>query len=189
MRFLKNGSIILLLLLLSNCLGTKTVTEKSSEKTSTEKTETKSDSSKTIEINRKIDDVITVSVPVHDPVIDAKIDAILSKINTSKSSGANNYNLSYDKIKREIIAELSIGETENVKENINNSYVSVKSDEERAIETSKKIVRLIPWWLWLILALLLRNQIISIIAIFIPGVRGIHSIHDLLNPPNKNKDG
>lgn len=189
MRFLKNGSIVLLLLLFMNCLGVKKASEKTSEKTTTEKTETKSDSSKTVETSKKIDDVITVQVPVKDPFIDAKIDEILSKLNTTKTSGSNSYNLSYDKIKRELIAELQIGETQNVKETASNSLISQKTDEERITELSKKVVHMIPWWMWIIIVVLMRKQIISIIAIFIPGVKQIHTIHDLFNPPNKNKDG
>lgn len=188
MRFLKNFSVVLLILFFLSCLGTKKITEKKQTKTLTEKTLSVSDSTKITQTNRKIDDVVTVTVPVSDPKLDAKIDEILSKINTSKTSGTNNYTLSYDRLKRQIIAELSIGETTETNKSTNNSFVSTKKDEERVIETSKKIISVIPWWGWLILIFLIRKQIISIIAIFIPGVRNINTIYDLFNPPNKNKD-
>lgn len=177
--------ILILLILFTSCLGTKKVTETNKETTQIEKTEIKKDSVSSEVVNKKIDDAITIEVPVSDPEVDAKIDEILSKLNMSKSSGDNSYRFYYDAQLRELRAEFEIGETKDKEVVKSSEIVSEKSFEERTDEYISKKIKIIPWWGWLVLVFLLRKYIVGFIGIFIPGVKGIKTVQDLLNPPKK----
>ena len=183
---MKKLLIVLVILSCYSCLGTKKVTEKTTDKVTTEKVETITDTASEETVNQAISDVVTIEVPVSDPEVDAKVDEILRRLNSSKSSGDNSYKFYYDEKLRELRAEFEVGETSNKLVENTDSTNTEKSFEETVNENSKKVIRMIPWWGWLIVAWLLRKQIISIIAIFVPGVRGITSINDLLNPPKKD---
>jgi len=144
---MRNLTIILFSLLLIGCLGTKKVTESSTN--STEKTEIKSDSTKFETVNKAIDDKIGTKVQSSgDPETDAKIDEILSKLNTSKTSGDNSYRWYYDEKLRELKAEFQIGETKDKETTATNETISEKSFEENMSEYVKKIV--LPWWAYVI---------------------------------------
>lgn len=88
------------------------------QKTSVEKTVINRDSiTKTI-INNAINDRLTVPVIASktndanfDFLVNSKIDEILSKLNTSKSSGDNGYNFYYDLLNRQLQLETKIGQT------------------------------------------------------------------------------
>lgn len=183
---MKKLFLILILFTFCSCLGTKKTTEKTSDKVSTEKVETSSDSTSTEVVNKAINDTVKIQVPVSDPEVDAKVDEILRRLNSSKSSGDNSYRFYYDEKLRELRAEFEVGQTsDKVVEKSDTSTVE-KTFEEKIAESSKKVVKMLPWWAWLLAAWLLRKQIIDIIALFVPGIRGIKSLSDLLNPPNRD---
>ena len=178
--------LLILLFVFTSCLGTKKVTETNKETVQIEKSEVKKDSSNLEVINKKIDDEISTIVQrTGDPILDAKIDEILSRINTSKTSGDNSYRFYYDAQLRELRAEFEIGETKDKKVITNKEVVSETSFTEKTDEYIYKKIIALPWWAWLILVWLIRKHLINIIAIFIPGVRQIRTIQDLLNPPSK----
>ena len=118
----------------------------------------------------------------------AEIDRILSQINVEKSSGENNYQLYYDLERQVLELKLQIAETENRKEVINTNNTETKSSSNESIleKESKKVIKIIPWWVWVILIWIMRRHIIDLIALIFSGVRGIRSISDIFNPPNKN---
>jgi len=180
--------IFILIFCLSSCLGTKKTTEKKFQSISTEKVSKSIDSTNNTTVNKQISDKITVEVPVSDPIVDAKIDEILRKLNVEKSSGDNKYKIYYDKKLRELRAEFIVGETRNKETKTSNEVVSEKAFEQTVTENTKKVIKIIPWYLWLVLIWLTRKIfLIPIISIFIPGIKGINTIQDLLNPPNNNK--
>ncbi len=185
------GAIVFVLLFstLQGCslmnLGSKKVTETNKETSLIEKTEIKKDSFKTEIVSKRIDDAITIEVPVSDPEIDAKIDEILSKLNMSKSSGDNSYRFYYDSKLRELRAEFEIGETKDSEIIKSEETISEKSLTEKTEEYISKKIKTLPWWIWLIGIWLIRKHIINIIGIFVPGVKGIKTVQDLLNPPKK----
>ena len=73
-----------------NCLGTKSISEKTNTTKEKDKTEITNDVNETKEINKAIDDEIgTKIVDSGNPLLDKKIDEILSKVNTTKTSGDN----------------------------------------------------------------------------------------------------
>lgn len=178
--------IFIAFLFLTSCLGTKSVSEKTADTKSVEKTKIKNDSVSSETVNKGINDQIIVEVPVSDPAIDAKINEVLRKLNTQKSSGDNSYKLYFDEELRQIRAEFEVAETRNKEVATNSQASTEKTFEQTITENTKKVIRMIPWWGWVIIAFLLRKQIIGIIAIFIPQVKGIKTIADLLTPPNKD---
>ena len=173
---------LFLILALTSCsllnLGSKKVTETNKETTQIEKTEIKKDSIKTEIVSKKIDDAITIEVPVSDPEVDAKIDEILSKLNLSKSSGDNSYRFYYDAKLRELRAEFEIGETKDSEVIKSEETISEKSFTEKTDEYIYKKITSLPWWVWLILVWLIRKHIINLIGIFVPGVKGIKTVNE-----------
>lgn len=176
------------------CLGTKKISEKNTSTKLVEKTETKSDSTSKETINKAIKDEAVLNIPeskTDDPEYDKRVnDAvanILKNLNFQKSSGDNSYKLYYDEKLRQLRAEFEVGQTKNSETSSNNQTNTDRSFEEK-IETSvKKIIKMIPWWGWILLIWLTRHHIlIPIIATFFPQVRGIRTVGDLFNPPNKN---
>lgn len=181
---------IIVLLIFTSCLGTKKVINKEHSLKQTEKVSSKNDSiSKTkTEINKEIKDklIIDVGDSGSDDCND-KIDEILSKLNTSKSSGGNSYKSRYDKETRQLLVDFIVSQTESkqITTDTNSEFVSDKTFEETTKETVKRVIKIIPWWLWIIIAFILRKQIISLISIFFPAIKGIETISDLFTPPTK----
>jgi len=173
-----------LALLFSGCLGTKKVTESKKETKTVENTVAKKDSVKTVETNAKIDDAIVTVVPETNPELDAKIDDILSKLNTKKRSGSNNYSFYYDRLKRELTAEFEVGETQNSNVVTNDSTVVEKTFEEKTDDYIYKKITALPWWAYLVVAYLLRSQLIGLVGFFMPGVRNIKSIKGFTKKPD-----
>ena len=181
--------ILILFIFIQSCLGSKKTTEKKYKSISTENVLKSNDTTSKEIVSKSIKDEIIVEVPVSDPMTNAKIDEILRKLNTQKKSGNNNYKLYYDSKLRELRAELYVGETRDKVLETNNKVVNEKTFEQEISENSKKIIRIIPWYIWLAIIWLTRKIfLIPIISIFIPGIKGIHTLQDLFNPPNKNND-
>jgi len=159
---MKRLLIISLLVLFTSCLGTKKVTENTTDTKQTEVTNQKKDSVSDTKINKEIKDVVTTPVAATgDEILDAKIDEILSKLNTQKSSGSNAYTLNYDRLKRELKAELTVGETKDTTTNTNKETTTEKTFEERTDAYIYKKVSTLPWWAWALLAFWFGPQLIS----------------------------
>ena len=161
---------LIVLILFTGCLGSKSISNKESVLKQSEITVKQSDSVSHSNTNQEIKDIVTIEVPVSDPEMDKKIDDILSKLNTQKRSGSNNYKLSYDRIKRELVAELSIGETTTKETVTNKSELTEKSLEERTDEYIKKKIVALPWWLYLAVFIFFLPKIIRFASNFIPGI-------------------
>jgi len=153
---MKNILILFILLTVTSCLGTKKTTERNSEIVKTELLQTKKDSisdTKT-QVSEAINDKLVIDVGNSGSVeCDEKIDEILKKLNTSKSSGGNSYNSRYDAETRQILVDFIIAQTENKETtlDINSEIQSEKSIEEKTSENISKVVKVVPWWLWVIL--------------------------------------
>lgn len=176
-----------------SCLGSKSIKESNKQTKQIETTLIEVDTSKVETVNKAIDDKVTYKVKESntgkedfDKAVNKAVDEILSAINIQKQSGDNSYKLFYDLKAKMIQMEASIGETKNKDTNINNNKVVDKSFEENTDEYIKKKITELPWYIWVTIAWFLRSHIISLIAVFVPGVKGIKSINDLLNPPKKD---
>jgi len=153
----------------------------------TEKTEVKKDSSTSVKVNKAINDEVSTQVEATgDAELDAKVDEILSRLNTSKTSGDNSYRVYYDKELRELKTQMVIAQTKDSISSVNNDSKSEKSLESEISELIKKIV--IPWWVYVIAIFLLRKPILGFLAFLYPPLRGITTLKDLLTPPGTDQD-
>jgi PBP1b-binding outer membrane lipoprotein LpoB len=177
---MKKLIFILSILILTGCMGAKQVAEKTTEKVTTEKSEVKKDSATTIAVNQPISDKLTTQVPSsNNEEIDKKMDEILEKLNTTKSSGGNSYKFYYDKLKREIIAEFEIAQTEDKETIVDTEKTKEVTTSEIIDEYIKKKVTTIPWWIWVIVIYLLRHQIFGGLSFFFPQLRAVKTFNDL----------
>lgn len=99
----------------------------------------KRDSIKNTVINQAIDDKLITPIVqsqtgnvIFDSLVNAKVDEILSKLNTSKNSGDNNYKLIYDKFKKQLEFYAQIAQTKN-------ENTAVKDEKVKTIIQVKKI--------------------------------------------------
>lgn len=99
----------------------------------------KRDSIKSTIINQAIDDKLITPIAqsqtgnaVFDSLVNAKVDEILSKLNTAKNSGDNNYKLIYDKLKKQLEFYAQIAQTKN-------ENTAVKDEKVKTIIQIKKI--------------------------------------------------
>jgi len=153
---MKNLFYIIILVIFTNCLGSKTVSESSIATKEVDKSEKVKDSVSTKDTNKAIDDKIVTPVPqTGNAEMDARFDALLSAMNTSKSSGDNSYKRYYDQKTRELIEEFKIGETSSEKTDVNESEKIEKTFEEQQNEYFKKKITTMPWYLWLALFIFL----------------------------------
>lgn len=90
-------------------------------------------------INQAIDDKMIAPIvqsqtgnAVFDSLVNTKVDEILSKLNTSKNSGDNSYQLFYDKLKKQLEFYAKIAQTKN-------ESTSVKSENARIIIKKEKV--------------------------------------------------
>ena len=178
--------IIFITFMLTSCLGTKKIFDKNTNTKSTETTETIKDSTSNKITSLPIKDKLVINVPKSDnKEVMAMFEVLMKQLNTSKSSGSNSYVSRYDSENNRLIIEYLIASTQNSKTVVNNDSKIEKSFEEQTDEYVSKKITALPWWAYLIGVWLLRSHIIGIISVFVPGVRNIKSISDLLNPPEK----
>ena len=181
--------VITVLSVCSSCLGSKSVSEKSSETKQVDTSEITNDKTSETKVNKAIDDEIKTTVqPSGDPVLDAKIGAILLGLNTSKSSGDNSYKWYYDSKLRELRAEFQIGQTEDTKEEEIKETVVEKSFEENTDEYFKKKITALPWWAYLIVAFFAWPYIKPFVMMILGPTNIISSVGNIIKPKNDNKD-
>ena len=139
----------------SSCLGTKKITENTSDRKQSDITNQQKDSSNVSKTNQEIKDKVITPVASSgetdfDKEVDRRVDQILSRMNTEKSSGSNQYRQYYDQQTRKLITEFFIAQTENQKVNVNESKASEKTLEERTDTYIKKKITALPWWLYVV---------------------------------------
>jgi hypothetical protein len=128
--------ILIFCILLTGCSSIKKLKE---ENTLLKSEIQKRDSIKNTVINQAIDDKLITPIvqsqtgnSVFDSMVNAKVDEILSKLNTSKNSGDNNYKLIYDKLKKQLEFYVQIAQTQN-------ENTAVKNEKAKTIIQVKKI--------------------------------------------------
>lgn len=173
--------LIAIVLFFSSCLGTKKASEYTNTSKEVDKSEIVKDSSNITKTNEAINDRVVTQVASSDPITDAKIDEILSKLNTKKSSGSNGYDFSYDPKNRQLIGSFTVGPTTNSKITSNSDTNTEKTVETQIDEYIYKKITTLPWWAYLVIAFLLRNQILGILSFFIPGLKGVTTLVGLKN--------
>ena len=156
-------SYLILILLFTSCLGSKKITEKTSKETSTLQTDSISKET----VNKGISDSATFKVAESntgdidfDKRVNEAVSNVLKSINFQKSSGDNSYKFYYDEQLRELRAKIELGETRN-------SEVKVDKDavvETKETESVEKYLKVVPWWLYVILLVLFWPNILKVIS-------------------------
>lgn len=171
---------ILLALLLVGCAGSKKVSEKSTVTNSTELSSFTKDSVAVKEINKKIDDAVKILVTnsntsdeAFDAAVNRAVDDILSKLNIEKQSGDNSYNLYYDKIKRELLLQMKVGETKSESTKVDTDSNTEKTFEQKTDEYLFKKINMIPWWVWAIAVFWLLPSVIERVKLIVNPISSI----------------
>src|SRR5690606_36874900 len=109
-------SYILIIFSIFAFLSCSTFKESSKRSVTREKQNTVlvKDSTAKIETSLPIKDNIVINVPrSQDEALNKALDAILSNLNTSKTSGNNSYKSTYDAENQRLLIEFLIGQTQN----------------------------------------------------------------------------
>lgn len=185
--------IFIILILCTSCLGTKKISEKTSDKSLVEKSEKKHDSIAKETVNKGIDDSATFKVAQSntgdtdfDKRVNEAVANILRNINLQKTSGDNSYQLYYNERLNQLEAQIKVGETKNSEVNTNKENTSQKETSEKTTNSFKKYASMMPWWLWVVGFFVFFRQIMGVVSIVYPPARGITSIQDLFHPPKKD---
>lgn len=160
-------SILILSFLMVSCVGQKKVsTQKQTEK-QTNKVLVRKDSVKIIDRSLAINDKISLSLKTNDKKIDSIIRLRLKNFYTSKTSGNNRYTakFDYEKLALEIAAVLNETVSKNVEKN-----TEKKTDKNTKVTTEEYLYRklkVVPWWFWVVLAVVFLPQILSRLELII----------------------
>lgn len=179
--FFKILVLIAALLSLSGCLGVKDMRDRKEERLEQSNREVVKESTNVTTVSKPIEDLILTPVlDSGDEDLDERVDEVLSKLNTKKSSGNNEYSLSYDRDKREVVAQVSVGETKDEKIETNTSEKEERYIEDRIFDTAERVVKKMPWWLIAAIVFFLLPRIINILTLFInPAsalIRGLNAV-------------
>ena len=163
-------------LLLTGCLGSKKVTEKTVTTNTSNKEKQSRDSISATQINKAIADALDLYVPPQvtddkkfDEAVNNAVDQIMLKLNLNKQSGDNSYSLYYDLIKRELQFRASVGETKNSNTDVKETKETEKTFEQKSDEYIYKKITTLPWWVYVLAVFfLLPNLINSVTAIYMP---------------------
>lgn len=154
--------ITILLGALSSCSTLGKTTKKNSEIKSTELVTTDNKEKETVKTSEAIQDRVVINVPESDNKELMKMfNSMMSKLNTSKSSGSNSYNSKYDEELKQWVIDFTVAQTLNKEKEKVTDTKSEKTFEQNIDEYIKKIV--IPWWIYLIAFVLLYPNIEKII--------------------------
>lgn len=161
----------------SSCLGTKSTAEKSTSVTESSSQSESLDKKETKEISKAISDELGVQVPDSDTGnqdldnrVNEKVDQILQSLNSYKKSGDNSYRLYYDQQLRQLRALIEVGQTEKTSTSEVSQSESSTSLEKETESEIRKVVRTLPWWVWVIAVLLLQKPIFGVLSTFIPAL-------------------
>ena len=165
---MKKLILLIFVILFTSCVGSKKTTKKDKVTKITELTDRKKDSATNTVVNSKIDDQFSIPVATADSLVNQSIKKALKDFNFKKSSGSNATSVRFDYEKMAFIVSNLIGETKSTDTTVNTDTNTEKSFEEEVTENTKKIIRIIPWWLWAIGAFFLLPKILNIVGIFYP---------------------
>jgi len=177
--------IVIFTLSLSSCAVQKK--DKTTETKETSNIEKKKDSSKTVETSGAIHDRITINTPASDNVeLMRMFNEMMSKMNTSKSSGSNSYSSRYDEANKQWVIDFLVAQTKNETTAVKEDTKSEKTFEQNIDEYVKKIV--IPWWVYVIGFLFAWPYIKGILSFFIPGFSQVTTIQDFKRKLRNNEE-
>jgi hypothetical protein len=106
-------------------------------------------------------------------LLNKELNRILSSINTNKKSGKNSYSVKWNKVTRTIDVDVTIGETVSIETNNSDIKKADSKSELITFESVYKKVTLIPWWIWLIAAIVFLP---TIMKLFLPHISALSKL-------------
>ncbi|MFD0862487.1 hypothetical protein ACFQ1M_09735 [Sungkyunkwania multivorans] len=164
---------ILLPFLLIGCLGTKKTTERSNVTRQTEKSEMLRDSSRTKSINRAIDNEYMIPLKSTDSLVNELVREAFSNFSAGARSGSNSTRIVFDEDALAFKIASIVGETSDIETTTTTETKMERSFEQILIENTKKVIRMIPMWVWVALLLWFAPQIMSRIRLLVNPLIGI----------------
>ncbi|WP_416440456.1 hypothetical protein ACH3O9_11290 [Leeuwenhoekiella sp. A16] len=162
--------LVLAWLMTGSCVGSKKTFDRNAVKNSSEKISEKNDSVRDTRVNQAINDNFTIPLGTADELVNARIREALANFKAGKQSGSNSTSVYFDEDALAFKIANMIGETKDTNTEVNSNKTTERTDEERVIEASKKIFKVIPWWVYAIAIWFLLPRILQTVAIFVPQV-------------------
>ena len=177
----KNIFLVLFLILFTSCgifnLGKKTESEKERTTITTEKTDLKKDSTNLKKVNifesqketKSIDKSSSISLKTADSIANKRINEALRNFKVTDRSGQNTFSAKYDENTMRLIFDAYIEGTKSVNKETNTDQLintsteitTGKTFEDKVSEKSKKVIKMIPLWLWVVVGVWFFPQILS----------------------------
>ncbi len=159
--------ILFLLVLLTSCVGQKKVLKSNHDKETVEKIIVKKDSAKLIDRSLAINDRFLLSLKTNNKSIDSVIRTRLKDFSASKKSGKNFYTakFDYDKLALSIIAKMD--ETKTIQTEKNTEKDIKKDTKQTDSDYFYNKIKVVPWWLWALVAFWLLPQIVDRLRMFL----------------------
>lgn len=147
---------------LVSCLGTKTVVENSEKIKQSEKVEISTDTIQKETVNRAIDDEFLLSLRTSDSITNEVIRKALEGFEAQKSSGSNTSSIYFDYERLAFVLRNTVGETKDTELSTSKEEKTEKSTEVLIKEYTKKVVKMIPWWVWAVVAFIALPHILKL---------------------------
>ena len=158
-------------------LGKKKQEEKERTTKTTELSEVKKDSSNIKNVNVSetkketlpIDKSSSISLQTADSIANKRINEALRNFKITDRSGGNSFSAKYDEATMRLIFDAYIEGTKSIEKETNtdqliNTNTESKTDktfEEEVSEKSKKVIKMIPLWIWVVVGVWFFPQILS----------------------------
>lgn len=166
---MKKFILLLAVLLMTGCMGTKIVSDKSTVTKSLENTDTKHDTQKETKINKGINAQSGISLKTGDSLVNTRIREAMRNYNYSNQSGSNSTNVKFDEASMALLIANIVGETSDTKETDTKTTIKEKTFEQQTDEYLSKKMVAVPWWLWAIgIMMFLPKAIDFVVAIIHP---------------------
>jgi len=165
--FFKTMIMIIIALLMLSTTSCASKKETSSTTTSTELNDTSKESSEKTEISGEINDRVVINVPKTDnKELMELFNQMMSKMNTSKSSGSNSYTSRWDAELMQWIVDFTVAQTEN-KETASKEETTTVLTFDQQMDTYIKKQK-IPFWVYVVGVVLVFPYVLSLLKFLFP---------------------
>jgi hypothetical protein len=170
-------------------LGKKKQSEKETTSKNSEISDVKKDSTNVIfkdkkEVTEKTSPIQksnSVSLKTADSLTNVKINQALKNFRFYDRSGGNSVSAKYDEKTMQLLIEAFVAGTVNKETNTdseqktatNQTSISEKTTEEIIEETSSTVIKMLPWWVWLIGVVYFAPIIIDRVGFLISPLKGL----------------
>ncbi|MGV3695490.1 hypothetical protein [Flavobacterium sp.] len=158
---MKNIIYILIAICFSSCLGTKEISKTDTNTKQSDKTEINNDKKSEVNTNQAIDDKFNIPVRSNDEAVNEAIRKAFRDFGYNKQSGSNSTNMTFDPDLMAFKIANYIGETQNKTDTSTSDTKIEKSFEQITDEYLSKKMKLIPWWVYVIVGLYFLPKIIE----------------------------